>query len=387
MDTKSLHAAANTHSTRLRISFILSSFWLSGGVRDIVEYANRLAERGHTVTIVVPGGTEDPDMMQEIWPGVRVVSSHMQRPIPINPVQMARLTWSLARAVPPSDVVISTHTPTTAAGFCASRLMRKGRPVWYYQDYVEMFEGRPIETWLARNALRWHDLALVFSEYSAQELQAAPGRAVVVGEGLSHAETFQPLSETQRAQARTGSERLILYLGDMRPRKGWHDFLQAAALVYEQQPDIRLCIVSKEECIVESHVPHDYIYRPSREELARLYATCDVFVSASWWESFGIPPLEAMACGAPVVMTDSRGVREFGEHGVNCLMTPPRDPPALAAAIGKVLTMPDLSAKLRQNGPPTAARFTWERATDRFENAILGLFQPAHQRHDARSAG
>jgi hypothetical protein len=55
----------------VRISFILSSLWLSGGVRVVVEYANRLTGRGHQVTLVAPGGTLDPDMLSELVPEVK----------------------------------------------------------------------------------------------------------------------------------------------------------------------------------------------------------------------------------------------------------------------------------------------------------------------------
>lgn len=234
-----------------------------------------------------------------------------------------------------------------------------------------MFIGRPIETWLFRNALRWHTLALVVSEYSRKELQGYySGDVVVVGEGLSHADLFRPLATPRKTRR---DRKNVLFLGDMRPRKGLFDFLQAAAIVYERVPDVKLQIVSKEECHVETHVPFEYIYRPSREELARLYATCDVFVSASWWESFGLPPLEAMACSAPVVLTNSGGVLEYARPDENCLMVPPREPELLAEAMVRVLTDEELGRRLAEKGPPTARQFDWESAVDRFEAALQQL--------------
>ena len=359
----------------MRISFILSSLWLSGGVRVIAEYANRLSERGHLLTLVIPGGTFDADIAKELSPSVTVRRSKICRPPvgqPVSPIHMLRLTWSLARSVPQSDLVIATHTPTTAASLIASRLLRLGEPVWFYQDYLEMFTGRPFETWLVRNAQRWHRRTLVVSNASKLELQGfSSGEPVVVGEGLSHAEHFYPLPAQERM--RNSGQRNILFLGDMRPRKGLSDFLSAAALVYKQMPKIHLWIVSKEDCQIQTGLPFEYIYRPARQELARLYASCDLFVSASWWESFGLPPLEAMACGAPVVMTDSRGVREYALPGENCLIVPPRNPQSLAKAMLEVLTDDALETRLRQNGPPTSAMFTWERAVDRFEQALFNL--------------
>jgi glycosyltransferase involved in cell wall biosynthesis len=160
----------------------------------------------------------------------------------------------------------------------------------------------------------------------------------------------------------------------MRPRKGLQDFLAAIKIVYQHMPNLELWIVSKEDCQIETPIPFQFIYRPSRNRLAELYASCDLFVLTSWWESFGLPPLEAMACGAPVVLTDSRGVREYARHGENCLMVPPRKPEAVARAIQRVLTDPALTKRLRQNGPPTAAKFTWHKAVDRFEQAVMNVF-------------
>lgn len=353
----------------MRISFILSSFWLSGGVRVIVEYANRLAFRGHEISVVIPGGTIDDDMVRELNPLVNLLPSKVERSNKLSKLDTIRLGLSLAHRVPKSDIVISTHTPTTFSGFIVSHVLRKGKLVWLYQDYREMFINRPVEDWLMRHALSWHELALVVSDSSRQELlDYSHGKVIVIGEGLSG--EFLNLSKNVRNQSKQYRE--ILFLGDMRPRKGLYDFLDATKIVHEKRK-IELMIVSKEDCQIESSVPFKYVFRPTRSELAEMYASCDLFVSASWWESFGLPPLEAMACGAPVVLTDSRGVREYAVHGYNCLMVPPRSPKELANAINRLLDDTALAEQLRQNGLLTASSFTWDNAVDRFESALNSL--------------
>jgi glycosyltransferase involved in cell wall biosynthesis len=347
----------------MRISFILSSLALSGGVRVVIEFANRLSNRGHQVALVAPGQSTDDEIREEIDARVRICESEVVRRKD-GPGDLLRLAWSLARTVPESDIIFSTHTPTTVIGLLA-KLRHRSRLLWLYQDYLEMFENRPAEQWLLRNALRWHEKALVISNSCKIELESFVNKpVVVVGEGLSHVEFFQPRPWALRSRH---GPKTILFLGDMRPRKGLFDFIEAANLVYQEIPNIRLQIVSKEACRVDSLAPVEFIFRPSRQELANLYASCHLFVSASWWESFGLPPLEAMACGAPVVVTNSRGVLDYAVDGHNCLVVPPRQPHALALAIKKVLSDDSLAAKLSQHGPETAKRFDWETATSRLE--------------------
>lgn len=359
----------------MRITFVLSSLTLSGGVRVIIEYANRLVRRGHHICLVSPfDDFNDTDIRSEIDPRILVRQSRYpyKHNMNMNILHKIALVWLLAYMIPPSDIIISTHTPTTIVSLIAGWLLRRGRLVWLYQDYEEMFIGRRVESWLLRHALRWHKLTMVVSDYSKDELRKyySAGRIVKIGEGLSHADLFVAMHSKFRKKSKKRSEKRILYVGDMRPRKGLFDFLQAVDVVYKTIPDIKLIIVSKESCKIETKVPFEYIYRPQREKLAELYATCDLFVSASWWESFGLPPLEALACGAPSVITDSRGVREFVVPNENCLLVPPRDVSLLASAMIRVLSDKNLSDKFRLNGPRVVNRFRWCDAVNRMEKAL-----------------
>lgn len=353
----------------MRISFLLSSLGLSGGVRVVVEYANRLSERGHVVTLVAPGQTRSPEMLLALHPSVRICESDLPLRSKMNGVQKVALTLSLAHATPPSDRLVATHTPTTLVSFLASKVLRKGRAIWLFQDYAEMFAHRPFEFWLMRHALRWHEMVLSVSSDCKQELaRFSAGRIVVVGEGLSDAHLFQPLPHAQRPK---GPNKAIFYLGDQRPRKGLQDFLAAAVIAYAQEPQIELWIALKDAESIPCDLPHRIIHRPSRQALIQLYSTCHLFVSASWREGFGLPPLEAMACATPVVLTDSGGVREFARDGVNCLMVPPRQPAKLAEAMLRVLCDDRLAEHLSKNAAQTPQQFSWDAAVDRFEEALL----------------
>jgi glycosyltransferase involved in cell wall biosynthesis len=105
--------------------------------------------------------------------------------------------------------------------------------------------------------------------------------------------------------------------------------------------------------------------------MAEAYRKADVFVFPSWIEGYGLPPLEAMACGVPVVTTDCGGIRDFAEDGVNALITLPRKPRALAEAILRLLKDRPLVERLASNGLATSRKLTWDRFVEQVEQAFL----------------
>jgi len=115
-----------------------------------------------------------------------------------------------------------------------------------------------------------------------------------------------------------------------------------------------------------------------------LYSCADVFIYTSLYEGFGLPPLEAMACGAPVVMTDNLGSRDFVEPGVNALITP-RDPEAIAHAVDRVLSDETLRESLVREGLRTARDFSIEKAVIRFENALKEGYDEFYNRSCIRT--
>jgi glycosyltransferase involved in cell wall biosynthesis len=91
-----------------------------------------------------------------------------------------------------------------------------------------------------------------------------------------------------------------------------------------------------------------------------LYGGADALCYPSRYEGFGLPPLEAMACGCPVLVSRSSSLPEVvGDAG---LLLPPDDSGAWAHALSKLLSAPAVSARWRARGPERAARFSWAQA-------------------------
>jgi len=109
-------------------------------------------------------------------------------------------------------------------------------------------------------------------------------------------------------------------------------------------------------------------------DLAALYSAAHVFIYPSLYEGFGLPALEAMACGTPVVASNQSSLPEvLGQAG---LLVDPRDVEAIAEAISEVLADETLHQQLSQAGRRRAAQFTW----DKVATALLDVYQTVLER-------
>jgi len=114
---------------------------------------------------------------------------------------------------------------------------------------------------------------------------------------------------------------------------------------------------------------------PGDVELRRLYNGSAVFLVPSAYEGFGLPGAEAMACGAALVSTRNEGVDAYAVHGESALLCHVHDPPALAAAVARLLDDHVLRRRLAAAGARAVTGRSWQHATDEFE-ARLSRYGP-----------
>jgi glycosyltransferase involved in cell wall biosynthesis len=160
----------------------------------------------------------------------------------------------------------------------------------------------------------------------------------------------------------------IFYLGSLEPRKNLITLISAFAQLHHLQPNVKLYIggsmgwkygdifAQVKAYGIEQAVT--FLGRIDSLELPQWYSMCDVFTYPSLYEGFGLPPLEAMACGAPVITSDATSLPEVvGDAG---LMIDPTNASALARAIEKVLFDKNLQMNMREKGIARARSFTWQ---------------------------
>jgi len=160
----------------------------------------------------------------------------------------------------------------------------------------------------------------------------------------------------------------FLFVGTPQPRKNVARIVEAFLAATQQRPDCQLIIAGRETPTTrELRQRHRAAFEAGRiivagyhmpvDDLACLYSGCLALVFPSLYEGFGIPVLEAMACGAPVITSNTTALPEVA--GDAALLVNPEDTMAIAQAMRRVLDEPDLRAALRARGFAHARQFTW----------------------------
>ena len=190
--------------------------------------------------------------------------------------------------------------------------------------------------------------------------------------------------------------RYMLFLGTLEPRKNLVRLLEAYALLRSRDPDDSanisaptippLVIAGAKGWFYQEIFTRvtdlglaDQVIFPGfvpAEELPWWYRGAELFVYPSLFEGFGLPVLEAMACGTPTITSRASSLPEVAGDGA--ILVDPEDVALLAEAIHRVLTTPSLAGQLRTAGLRQAARFPWERtaaATREVYRSVLGLPQ------------
>jgi glycosyltransferase involved in cell wall biosynthesis len=235
-----------------------------------------------------------------------------------------------------------------------------------------------LRTYLLRavpSSVRRADLVLADSESTRSDvielLGVSPDRVRVIYPGVD--EGFQRVRDTQVLAAVRRRyqlpERFVLSVGTLQPRKNLNRLVEAYAQA-RMDTDVKLVIAGGTGWLyegifrrVEELGLQGDVYFPGYvvdEHLPALYTLADLFVFPSLYEGFGLPPLEAMACGTPVVTSNVSSLPEV--VGDAALMVDPRDVVALANAMVQVLGDPCLRSGMVQRGLAQAQGFTWLRA-------------------------
>ena len=229
---------------------------------------------------------------------------------------------------------------------------------------------------------------IAFSPYTKRTVlnrfPSAQNRTVVIPPGLSptlvRCNDYSVLQAVRLRYALPSS--FLLFVGDLTSRKNILGLISAFAIVQGERPDLHLVLAGAADSGTGAAIDlairkHGLRHRVSRigyvvaEDLPVLYSLAQAFVFPSHDEGFGLPPLEAMACGCPVVCSGGAAVENCGQAAVTC---DPRDRASIASAVSLLLDHPDFRREKIEAGYKKAAEFSWEkaaRATESVYRAVL----------------
>ena len=223
--------------------------------------------------------------------------------------------------------------------------------------------------------VRRADAVIAVSESTKRDLVRLyglpPDKITVIYEAASPVFRPQPPERIEAVRARYGlPERYLLSVGTIEPRKNLSRLVEVLADLRLDAPDLRLVVAGARGWLfkgffeaIERHGQEQAVILPgyiADDDLPALYAGAEVVVQPSLYEGFGLPVLEAMACGAPVACSRSSSLGEIA--GQAALTFDPLNVEEMTSTIRRLLGDADLREVLRQRGMAHAAGFSWERA-------------------------
>ena len=365
------------------------------------EVSSNLARRGYAVDIFTRRDSPDTPEIVEWKPGVRVVNL-LAGPLELRPKDelwpfMPQFRDSLLRFMERDETHYDlVHGNFWMSGWVAAELHRRfalpvvqifhamGKTKRRHQKKVDTSPGDRIKTEL--DVIREVDRIIAQCPNERSELVddygADPAKIVIIPSAVN-TRIFKPVARDE-ARRRIGLEtegKIIVYVGRMLPRKDIRNIVRALAVLlqYESMKDAPTLVIVGGES-----VEPDPVATPEIGELQKLaaelgvaehlrftgkrqpevlrdyYSAADVAVTTPWYEPFGLTPLEAMACGRPVIGSAVGGITYTIKDGETGFLVPPRDPEALAARLLQLLCQPELCAQMGLTARKRVEReFTW----------------------------
>ncbi len=364
----------------IRILFCMPGYaqYPTGGFKVVYEYANRLAKH-HEVTVVHPDlllngvpWREYPVRLGGWMLRQAKVSYGPGEWFSIDPrVRMLTVPTLHPRYIPNSDIVVATAW--TTAEWVANYPESKGRKVYFVQDYEHLMTAS--DTVRKRMMATYH----------------GPFTVIVISPVLQELLSINHVESTMIPNALDDK---IYHLdnpiaGEDRDTIGFPYRLES----YKGTPDV----VAALSGLIEPYnllgkvwtfgsAPHpnlppwiDYHRHPSDCELSALYNHTKIFVVGSHFEGWGLPGMEAMACGAALVSTSNGGAAAYATHDVNALISPVRHPSFLEQHVSHLLNDDELRQRLANKGIETIAGYNWNQSV----HSVDVLFEQLMEKQDA----
>jgi D-inositol-3-phosphate glycosyltransferase len=382
----------------------------TGGMNVYVRDLSReLAGRGHHVDVYTRSQDASlPHISNGLGRGARVIHVPAGPEHPYNKhliyEHLPEFVAGMLAQVKADDIRYDVvHSHYWLSGIVARELhQRWGTPIVHmFHTLGEMKNAvaqRPEERETARRIaaegeiVRLADVIVAATPVEEEQLvqlySANPARIRVISPGVD-TERFHPIPKPHAKEhiGLCADCCIILFVGRIEPLKGIDNLLCAIAHVVKKLPELRECLhvpiiggdpdrIHEDDEMVRLQELREglgigdivtFLGAKDQDMLQYYYSAAEMVVMPSDYESFGMVALEAMACGAPVIVSDVGGLSYLVRHGRTGYRVPARDPKALAAKIVRLLTDEGLRRRIGQRAACWAETYAWPRIADKIE--------------------
>jgi glycosyltransferase involved in cell wall biosynthesis len=362
-------------SSGLRVAHLIETDGPGGAERIVVELARTLQGQGTSTVVFVPPKSEG--WIAEQLQGTGVIIDHFHLERPLSPTCARLLSQALLR----HKVAVAHSHEFSMAVYGAWAARRAGIPHVITMHGGRYYAGRLRRRLALRAAIlasaRTVAVSASLARALSRDLWFTRPRLLTIPNGVLYA---KPARVTLRAELGLGpKDRLVVAIGNLYPVKGHQHLIDALALLKDRHPTLHCAIGGRGELESElasrardygmSHRVH---LLGLRSDVAAVLAAADVFAMPSLSEGLPLALLEAMFAGCPIVATDVGEVSTALAQGGAGVVVEPGNPPALAAAIDRLLSNPDQALQL---GTTAAARARAEYDLTRMVRRYLDIYR------------
>jgi glycosyltransferase involved in cell wall biosynthesis len=354
----------------MRVTFLLPTVGLSGGIKVVAIYARILVQRGHDVFLLSPPPKPVPlrSKLKSLIKGKRWPSpltrpkSHLDGS-GLNHRILDRWRAPTDDDVPDGDVVVATWWETAEWVYNLSD--SKGAKVYFVQHH-EVFHYLPVERARATYRLPMHKIVI------ARWLQDLM-REMYSDAAVDLVPNSVDLAQFHAARRGRQTRPTVGFLYHDVSFKGVDITLSAVSILKKLYPNLRvICfgsIFPLRKLPLEDWI--EFHHSPAQNTIKDLYAQCDVWVTASRSEGFNLPAMEAMACRTPVVASRTGWPEEAIATGKNGVLVDVEDIDGLVRGVEYILNLPDEEwRKMSYQAFETVALSSWDASTTLFEKAL-----------------
>lgn len=362
----------------MTINFVIFSLKLTGGTRFVLENINGLAAKGHKINLIALGSPDDLNWIKlkaDVFYVNRSLAEKAagwvyRRVFGFQPWPEEE-TRKIIKLLPPADISVAT---ISYSAFAVHR-GGQGVPVHFFMHYEPLVREEGYKKKIIEESYFLPTKKIVNSSWLARMIKERTGQEPVglVFPGVDH-DIFYPRRDKREPLAKDRPV-TIVSLAKYKWWKGLPDALRAVEILRKKGYQINFKTFGNNFNPADlpaevRDIKFDFVGPKDKDDLALFYSQADILLSASFFESFPLPPLEAMACGTPVVTT-RYGTEDYAFDRENALVVEPRQPELLAQAVSELIDNGPLYLKLSAAGLETAKKFNWQSSADQLETILL----------------